>query len=91
VPPGFGAGLVQVFKRRARQFELARRFQADGAVFAAQRDDIATLHDRFPAIVGERHQQIADAARLVIRGRAPVCPPIDELFMLGANALAASA
>jgi hypothetical protein len=25
VPPGFGAGLVQVFERRARQFQLARQ------------------------------------------------------------------
>jgi hypothetical protein len=43
VPSGFGAGLVQVFERRARQFELAGRFQADRAIAPRTGDDLAAL------------------------------------------------
>ena len=64
--PGFGASLVQVFQRCARQFELSRRFQADGAVGPGHGDDIAAFDDRFPAKLDKPGQQIADTARLVI-------------------------
>jgi hypothetical protein len=49
VAPGLGAGLVQVLERRARQLELAGRFQADAAVRPRQRDDLAAFLDGFPA------------------------------------------
>ena len=54
VAAGLGAGLVQVVERRARQFELARGLQADAAVRAGQRDDVAALLDRLPAIARQR-------------------------------------
>src|SRR3546814_7338662 len=40
MPSGFRAGLMQVVERGARQFKLARRLQADGAVLAGKRDDL---------------------------------------------------
>ena len=41
--------------------------------------------DRLPAEAGQRHQQVADAAGLVIGGRAMVGAAIDELLVLGAD------
>ena len=55
MPPGFGTGLVQVFQRRARQFELASRFKADRAVLTLQRNNITVFVHRFPAELGHRH------------------------------------
>ena len=82
---GFGAALVEVFERRARQLELARRLEADGAIVARERDDIAVLDDRPPAVLGEPVEQVADAAGLVVGRRAMVGGAIDELLMLGAE------
>src|SRR3546814_10130575 len=48
MPSGFRAGLMQVVERGARQFKLARRLQADGAVLAGKRDDL-------PAFRSEEH------------------------------------
>src|SRR3546814_3198950 len=75
-----------MFKRRARQFELACGFEADRAVAARQRDHLAALDHRFPTEAGERHEQVADAAGLVVRGGAVVARPIDELLVLGPDA-----
>ena len=82
----FGTGLVEVLERRARQLELARGLEADGAVGAGQRDDLAVLLDRPPAELGQAEQKVADAARLVPRRRAMIVAAIDELLVLGADA-----
>ena len=86
VAPAFGAALVQVLERRARQFELARGLEADGAVGAGQRDDLAAFLDRLPAELGQPLEQVADPAGLVPGRRAMVAQAIDELLMLGADA-----
>ena len=86
VAAGFGAGVVEGGERGARQFELAGGFEADGAVGAGERDDLSVLEDRAPAIFGQAHQQVADSAGLVPRGRAVVGEAIDEFLVLGADA-----
>src|SRR3546814_4441951 len=90
MPAGLGAGLVEVFERRAGEFELARGLEADGAVAARQRDVPPVFWDaldhRFPAEAGERHQQVVDAAGFVIGRRAVVGGAIDEFLVLGADA-----
>ena len=48
------------------------------------------LDDRLPAELGQRVQQVADAAGLVIGGRAMVGAAIDELLVLGADRQAAA-
>src|SRR3546814_5814093 len=53
VAAGLGAGLVKIFERSARQFELPRGFEADRAVAARQRDDVSALDHRLPAEAGE--------------------------------------
>ena len=85
VPAAFGAALVEVLERRARQLELAGGLQADRAVDAGQRDDLAALFDRLPAELGQAQQEVADAARLFPGRRAMVADAIDELLMLGAD------
>ena len=80
-----GAGLVEMLALRARQLELAGGLEADRAVGAGQGDDVAALHHRLPAEVGQLGQQVADAAGLVIGGRAMVGAAIDELLVLGAD------
>ena len=85
MPPGLGAGLVQIVERRARKLELAGRLQADRAIGAGKRDHIAAFHHRPPAEAGQAHQQIANAARLVIARRAVVAHAVDELLVLGAD------
>ena len=72
VAAAFGAALVKVLERRARQFELPGGLEADGAVGAGQRDDLAAFLDRLPAELGQADQQVADAARLVPRRRAMI-------------------
>ena len=86
VPGRFGTGLVEVLERRARQLELARGLEADGAVGAGQRDHLAVLLDRPPAELGQPEQKVADPARLFPRRRAMIVAAIDELFVLGADA-----
>src|SRR5690606_41954299 len=66
----FRSGFVEVAERRAGKLQLPRRLQADRAVRAGQRDDIAILLHRGPAELRHRRQQIADAARLRIGRRA---------------------
>src|SRR3546814_16524149 len=39
MPAGLGAGLVEVFERRAGEFELARGLEVDGSVAASKRAD----------------------------------------------------
>ena len=55
MPPGLGAGLVQILKRRTRQFKLARRLKAYGTVAAAHRDNFAVFVHRLPTELGYRH------------------------------------
>ena len=85
VAAGFGAGLMQIFERRARQFKLARGFQADGAVAARERDDMTALDHRLPAEARERHQKVADAAGFVVARRPVIAGAIDEFLVLGAD------
>ena len=85
VPAGFGTGLVDVAARRAGQLELAGGLEADRAVGAGERDDLVAFHHRAPPEAGECVQQVPDAARLVIGGRAVIGMTIDELLMLGAD------
>src|SRR3546814_8890485 len=40
---GLGAGLVKIFERRAREFELARGFEADRAVAARSEEHTSEL------------------------------------------------
>ena len=42
--------------------------------------------DRLPAELGQRHQQIMDAAGFVIARRVMISQGIDDLLVLGANA-----
>jgi hypothetical protein len=81
---GFGAGLVQIIERRARKLELAGGLEADAAVLARKRDDVATLVDRLPAELGEPDHQRVDAAFLFIGRRAVIGEAIDELLVFGA-------
>src|SRR3546814_8073245 len=83
---GFGAGLVQAFKRRARQFELPGRFETDRAIDTAQSDHIAALFHRLPTETLQIHEYIADTAGLFIRGGAKSLAAKHELFMLSADA-----
>jgi len=83
---GLGAGIVQVFERRARQFELARRLEADGAVVAPHRDDLAAFLDRLPAELAQRQQDVADAALFILGERALFIAAIDQFFVLGTDA-----
>src|SRR3569623_2889211 len=85
MPPGFGAGQMEVFQRRARQFELSRWLETDRTVGAGQREDLAVLLDRLPPEFGQPVEQIPDAAGFVPRRRAMVLGAIDELLMLGAD------
>ena len=55
MPPDLGAGLVQILKRRTRQFKLARRLKAYGTVAAAHRDNFAVFVHRLPTELGHRH------------------------------------
>ena len=85
VTAGLGAGLVEVVERRPRQLELAGGFEADRAVGAGERDDLSVFLDRPPAEFGQRHQQVADSAGLVIARRVVVGARIHELLVLGAD------
>ena len=86
VAPGLRAGIVQVLKRCARQFELASGFEADRAIAALHCDDLAAFLDRLPTELAQRQQDIADATVLFIGQRAVFLAAIDELFMLGSDA-----
>src|SRR3546814_5301300 len=55
MPSGFRAGLMQVVERGARQFKLARRLQADGAVLAGKRDDLPAFLHRSAEHTSELH------------------------------------
>ena len=52
---------------------------------AGQRDHLAVLVDRLPAELGHRHQQVANASRLVIGGGTMIVAAVDELLVLGAD------
>ena len=81
----FRAGLVEMLALRAGKLELAGGLKADRAVGAGQRDDVAVLDDRLPAELGQFGEQVANAARLVIGGRAMIAAAEDELLVLGAD------
>ncbi len=85
MPAGLGAGLVEIVAWRAGELELSGRLQAHAAILARERNDIAAFLDRLPAKFGQARKQIADAAGLVIAGRAMVGSAIDELLVLGAD------
>src|SRR3546814_7432879 len=60
MPRRLGARLVQIVERGARKLELPGGLEADRAVGAGQRDDLARFLDRLPAEFGEARQQVAD-------------------------------
>src|SRR5690606_3386333 len=80
-----GAGLVQVIERSAGQLKLPRGLEADRAIVAAHRDDMAVLLDRLPAELAQFQQDVANAAGLGIGGSGMGVATIDELFVLGAD------
>ena len=82
---GFGASLVQIFERRARQFELACRFQTYRAIHPAHRDNFSVFQHGFPTELGQCHQQIADTAGFIIGWRVIIIAAIYELLMLCAD------
>jgi hypothetical protein len=86
VPRGLGTGLMKVLQRSAGEFELACGFEADRAILAGKRDDLAVLEDGLPAIFGEAIEKIANAAGLFPARRPVVGRAVDELLMLGADA-----
>src|SRR3546814_16608790 len=85
MPRRLGARLVQIVERGARKLELPGGLEADRAVGAGQRDDLARFLDRLPAEFGEARQQVADAAGLVIARCVKIALGIDELLVLGAD------
>ena len=90
VAAGFGARLVQVLERGARQLELAGGLEADGTVGARHRDDPldpvrAFFLDRLPSEILERQQHVADAAGLVVGGRVMIGAAEHQLLVLGAD------
>ena len=67
----FGAGLMDGLHRRARQLDLAARFQGDRfAAFAAECDHVFALIDRLPAEPGEAGEHVANARRIGV-GQGP--------------------
>ncbi len=76
---------MKIVEGRAGKFELAGGLQADCAVVAGKGDDIAALQHGLPAIFGEAGEQIANAAGLVIGGRAMIGGAIDKLLVLRAD------
>ncbi len=49
-------------------------------------DNLSAFLDRLPPELGEREQQVADAAGLVVAGRAVIASMIYQLFVLSADA-----
>src|SRR5207253_2126895 len=86
MPRRLGAGLVKRPERRAAELELTGGLEADVAVHALQRDHLAVFEHRLPAEFGEAHQQVADAAGLVVAWRPVIGAAIDELLVLRADA-----
>ena len=83
---GLGAGLVEVLERCPAKFELAGRLEADVAVLTLERDDLAVLEDRLPAIFGEAEEEVVNSAALIPRRRPVIGAAIDELLVLGTDA-----
>ena len=84
-----GGGLMHGLDRRAGEFELAARFQRDGAAMGdvEQSDDVLALHDRLPAEqVVHAFEQRADAAPAGIGHRSVVRDRESEFLVLGADA-----
>ena len=74
--------------RRARELELAARFERDGAAAChiEQADDVAVLDDRVPAEqVLHALEQCADAAPARIGHRAAPLDGESEFLVLGAK------
>ena len=85
----FARGLVHGFDLRAGQFELAARFERDGAAAGdvEQADDVVALHDRLPAEqVLHAFEQGADAALSLVGHRPVSFDREGEFFVLGADA-----
>jgi hypothetical protein len=85
VPSGFGAGLVEIIKRRPGQFELSGGLEADIAVRPGQRDDILALVDRLPPELGEPDEERVDAALLLVGRRVMIADRVDEFLVFGAD------
>ena len=59
---GFGAGLMHILERRARQFKLAARLQRQRSAVQRVADNVLALFDRLPAKALHAFQQgAADA------------------------------
>ena len=76
-------GSISIDDITIAESELAGRLEADRAILALERDDIAAFLDRLPAEAFEVLQHVANAARLVIGGRMMVAALVDELLVLG--------
>jgi hypothetical protein len=81
------AGLVDGLKRRARQFELPARFEADIRAVLFQPDELARLLQRLPAVPVAQALQHGQHAVLAVIGDGVVgVLAIAELLVLGADA-----
>src|SRR5271166_6398340 len=85
----FRLGFMQGCERRARQLELARRFERDRRLALAESDHIAVVKDRFPAASRQALQQVANRAWMAIRRqigrRGQIRQAEAELLVLGAD------
>ena len=84
----FRLGLMHGLDRRARQFELPARLERDRAAAGdvVEADDIALLHDRFPAEQKlHAFEQRADAPRALIGHGLVALQRERRLFVLGAD------
>ena len=80
------AGLVDVFQRRAGEFELAAGFEADRSVAPFQADQGVLLAQRRPAEALQAFEQGPDAALALIGQAAVILPVEGKFFVLGADA-----
>src|SRR5206468_10572410 len=81
-----GAGLMHASERRAREFELPARLQAEGGAILGQADDVLAFAYRRPAEALHAFQQLADARLAVIGDRLAGLQVINEFFVLGPDA-----
>jgi len=84
------AGLMDGLERRAGQFELPARLQAQrGAVLGPRShkaDDVVAFANRLPAEALHAFQQLADSWLAVIGQRLVGLEVVDEFLVLGADA-----
>ena len=83
----FGVGAVNAIARLAAELDLAARLESDLRSLAAERDDVAVLLVRLPAVALDHFPQDAiDAARTEVGNGLPGEPVDADFFVLGADA-----